>query len=256
MARKKEKIDPRAIMTARIREELNFCGEPTYKFNIGDKVSIGNLVDPIIEESLYDGKAYIVSYKIKSTRWGETTYTDGENAFAWYNIRPLRTEEKHGLVENEDVFIIFSNQSLETQIHKVMFFGVDFTPSYQRDLVWTDRDRELLLDSVFQNIDIGKFVFVDKEFERNAPAYEILDGKQRLSALTDYFCNRYTYRGLFYNDLHKSEQDWFCNRMVSVGNVRNITEKQKLKLFIMLNTTGRAVDEEHLNRIKKMYQEA
>ena len=51
----------------------------------------------------------------------------------------------------------------------------------------------LLLDSIFKNIDIGKFVLIhlsDSEWVERGFGYEILDGKQRLSALIEFYENK------------------------------------------------------------------
>ena len=41
--------------------------------------------------------------------------------------------------------------------HLSEFGGIDFMPPYQREYVWTDSDKEQLLDSIFMGSDIGKF---------------------------------------------------------------------------------------------------
>ena len=49
-------------------------------------------------------------------------------------------------------------------------------PDYQRGYVWEQEDKELLLDSIFKNIDIGKFVFIrlsDSEWMERNFGYEI-----------------------------------------------------------------------------------
>lgn len=33
-------------------------------------------------------------------------------------------------------------------------------PNYQRDLVWDLKDKELLIESIFEGIEIGKFTFI------------------------------------------------------------------------------------------------
>ena len=41
-----------------IEDELSHINEPSYSFNIGDKVRYGNLKESIVDEVLYGGKVY------------------------------------------------------------------------------------------------------------------------------------------------------------------------------------------------------
>ena len=233
-----------------IEHDLIFSPEPTYRFEVGDTVTVGALIDPHIKEVLYDGKAYVVEYANKKT--GEKE----ENIFVWHNVRPV-TKREDSLIQNKDVRIEFQNSTIESLLHYALFFGINESPDYQRDLVWNDEDKLNLIDSIFKNIDIGKFVFVELPYQSvESPGYEVLDGKQRLNAIVDYYLNKYPYKGVYYNDLSREEKYWFLQRGVAIAKVRGqITEKQKLKYFLMLNTTGHVMDKEHLKRVEKRLRE-
>ena len=241
------KVEVKEVM---LKQDLIFSQEPTYRFEVGDAVIVGALVDPHIKEVLYDGKAYVVEYTNKKT--GEKE----QNTFIWHNVRPV-TERMESFIKNKDVRIEFQNQTVESLLHYALFFGVDNNPDYQRGLVWSDEDKTNLIDSIFRNIDIGKFVFVELPYQSvESPGYEVLDGKQRLNAIVDYYLNKYPYKGVYYNDLSREEKYWFLQRGVAIAKVREqITEEQKLKYFLMLNTTGHVMDKEHLKRIETRIQE-
>ena len=149
----------------------------------------------------------------------------------------------------------YYNSTIESLLNKHYAFGVDFDPDYQRDYVWDQKDKELLLDSVFKNIDIGKFVFicipVEKWIERGF-GYEILDGKQRLSTLIEFYENKLTYKGKYYNDLSKMDKWAFTEHAVAMAEVSETDKKTVLKYFLMLNRTGKFMDESHLTEIEKM----
>ncbi|MBM3173059.1 MAG: DUF262 domain-containing protein [Chloroflexi bacterium] len=55
------------------------------------------------------------------------------------------------------------------------------TPPYQRRLVWGEKDRKLLLDSIAKDYDIGKFF--PREVKDKPYDYEVIDGQQRLDTL-------------------------------------------------------------------------
>ena len=41
-----------------IKRELAYINDPSFYFNLGDKVRYGNLKESIVDEILYDGKVY------------------------------------------------------------------------------------------------------------------------------------------------------------------------------------------------------
>ena len=50
-----------------IEREIPFINEPSYFFNVGDKVSYGALKESVVEEVLYNGKVYVLTEKPDST---------------------------------------------------------------------------------------------------------------------------------------------------------------------------------------------
>jgi hypothetical protein len=125
---------------------------------------------------------------------------------------------------------------------------------YQRDYVWTLQDKHNLIDSIFNNIDIGKFVFIMLKWEEHPLnyLYEVLDGKQRINAVTEFYENRFTYNGLFFNQLSKWEQWHFKEYHVNVAEISNITREQKIRYFLTLNVSGKVMDKEHLKKVENM----
>ena len=64
--------------------------------------------------------------------------------------------------------------------------GLIDNPDYQRGYVWTLEDKQKLIQSIFNRADIGKFVFIEDENYREY-RLEVIDGKQRLRAILDYY---------------------------------------------------------------------
>ena len=90
--------------------------------------------------------------------------------------------------------------------------------------------------------------------ERNL-GYEILDGKQRLSTLIEFYENKLAYKGKYFNDLSGKDKGVFRNHMVSVAEVNETDKKTVLKYFLMLNRTGKAMDKTHLKVVEDMLSE-
>ena len=70
---------------------------------------------------------------------------------------------------------------------------IDFSPSYQRmGRVWNKEQKQLLMDSVINGFDIPKIYFQFMPQNKNALSiynYAVIDGKQRLEAIFDFFKN-------------------------------------------------------------------
>ena len=240
-----------------IREKLHLINEPTYKFNIGDKVQYGALKESIVKEILYDNKVYVLDCIKTEENYGKPYDHKIIRVCAWHDIRPINSNNTI-FTKNEDIQLTFYNSDIKSLICKYYNFGIDMNPYYQRDYVWSDKDKESLLDSIFNNIDIGKFVLIYLDIEewvKKGFGYEILDGKQRLNTLIEFYENRFPYKGKYYNDLSSKDKRTFNNVHIPVAEIQNVNKNDILKYFIMLNTTGKTMDKNHIDKIKNMIGE-
>ena len=247
MAEKQHHIDM-------IQRELPYINEPTYHFNIGDEVIYGSLKKCIVDDILYDGKVYGLRCIATDNNYGKPFDYETYRVVSWVKVRPIEHSDTN-FAENQDVRISFNNSTIESLIHHHYHFGIDFSPEYQRGYVWDQKDKELLIDSIFKNVDIGKFVLIrlrDEEWLERGLSYEILDGKQRLSTIIEFYENRFPYKGKYYNDLGGMDKAVFKNHTISFGEIDNTDKKTVLQYFLMLNRTGKSMDEEHLNEVEMM----
>ena len=158
--------------------------------------------------------------------------------------------------KNEDFHLSYSQRSMQDIFIKTYNHGIDMSPDYQRGNVWGLEDKVKLIDSIFNNVDIGKFTFIKLPFKSESPAYEILDGKQRITALVEFLENRFQYKGIFYKDLSLTDQDHFDGYCISYAETsENITQKQKYKYFLKLNVSGHVQSKEHIEYVQKLYDE-
>src|SRR5689334_18410826 len=71
--------------------------------------------------------------------------------------------------------------------------SIDTAPPYQRrGRLWSDTDKAYLIDSILNGFDIPKlymadFTFADSPLNVKKLPYAIIDGKQRLEAILDFF---------------------------------------------------------------------
>lgn len=227
--------------------------EPTYQFNIGDSVLIGNLQDATICDILENG-VYEIDYTSIDNNYGKPIVKPHQRRFVhWYDIRPIN-DTQISLIQNDDLRLNFSSQDIGGGIiGRTTHFGIDFSPEYQRDYVWDLKDKVALIDSIFNNIDIGKFVFIHNDYGTNDNSYTVLDGKQRTLTLLEFFENRFAYKGLYYNDLCARDKSHFNGFTIAVAEIDEISEEQILRYFISLNTAGKVMDMKHIKALQSKY---
>ena len=231
------------------------AGSPTREFQKGEAVRYGGWLSSVIRERCEDGLYYEVE-SVAETKGSEPPRTQ-VSFVPWVNLLPLKVGDT-AFASNEDIRLNYHNASVESLLHKHLLFGVDFEPEYQRGLVWDEKDKESLLDSLFMGADIGRFVFRvknDDEVEHpDGDFYEIVDGKQRMTTLLDFFAGRFPYRGAFYHQLSPADRRRFRDASVSIAEVRNLSKKDVLRLFLMLNRSGRPMDDETVQRVREQYE--
>ncbi len=80
---------------------------------------------------------------------------------------------------------------------------IEFNPPYQRKgRLWSQSDKAFLVDSVINGFDIPKFYMADfqlgySSLNASKLPYAIIDGKQRLEAIFDFFDNKLVLNGDF-----------------------------------------------------------
>ena len=137
---------------------------------------------------------------------------------------------------------------------------------YQRGLVWNTEQKQLLIESIYNNIDIGKFVvrlrsweWVEKRVNANQLQYtafrDLVDGKQRTTALVEFVSNVFQdSNGLYFDDLSSVAQKHFLN----YGNLQynempeSTKDSDVINYFLALNHTGTPMSKEHIEYVKSI----
>lgn len=238
-----------------LEDKLKHTSDPTYLFRTGDAVRVGSLQDAVVAEVLHDGKIYLIDYTYIDKNFGKPIrHEHVTNYFIWMDVRKMRDEIPETIINNTDMNVRFAYRMLSELMNRVYNFGVNFDPDYQRDYVWELEDKVQLIESVYNNVDIGKFALIQydtRTWVRTGLGYEIVDGKQRLLALKEFYEDRFAWRGKKFSDLTSREQNHFMNYPVIFAEVKDMTREQVLRYFIMLNTSGKIMDENHLDRVRE-----
>lgn len=131
----------------------------------------------------------------------------------------------------------------------------------QRDYVWTLAQKRELIWSILMNRHIPKMAMLNvvSEKEDTKGTYQVIDGKQRLSAMIDFYKGAYTLEidgtEYYFNQLPKEYQRVIAGYMFSYDIVDEdygykFTDEDKINWFCYINFAGTPQDVEHLKRLK------
>ena len=226
-------------------------GEPTRTFFSGDRVSIGNLDDVIIEEQVVKG-VYLVSYLVPKSR--DYTPQPGERYYGfwtWWNIYP--TGYEHTAPESDLPRINFSNRDVSGLLSMCTNRGLDFNPDFQRGYVWTSEDCDKLIESIFLGKDVGKFVMWNRPYPHRMV---VVDGKQRLTTILNFYLGKISWKGKYFMDFDRLSRHRFKSCPVPMGELAEGTDyKDVLKVFLDINKGGVPQLDSHLDKVTKLLED-
>lgn len=137
---------------------------------------------------------------------------------------------------------------------------------YQRGLIWTLEQKQLLIESIYQDIEIGKFLFRYNSWERmqqeakengidKGHSFDCVDGKQRLNAIIEFVNNKFPdIHGNYWDDLSGDARRRFINfGNLSYGELpETATDQDVIDNFVTLNFTGVPMSKEHIEYVKSI----
>jgi hypothetical protein len=224
---------------------------PTRLFEIDERVQFGHHNEVYIRE-IYENGLY---YKIESIGVKRDRDKPAANEFhlvEWYELYKYDQNKLTCFAQEEKFRITYSNSSIDSLLHMIYHAGVDFDVEYQRDYVWNMQDKLDLIDSIFNNVNIGAFVFVQRDFGIEKKLYEVLDGKQRLTAIKEFYEDRFPFNGIYFSELSFHDKLKFEHHGIMYGYLSNPDMKSVYEAFISLNTKGRQMKKEDIDKVKEL----
>lgn len=114
-------------------------------------------------------------------------------------------------------------------------------PEYQRRHRWSIERKSRLIESFLMNVPVPP-VFL---YERDLARYEVMDGRQRLTTLSDFYSNKFELKGLeYWSDLDGQTYSQLPSK------VRDGIDRRYISSIILLKET--ADSEVHAAMLKKM----
>jgi hypothetical protein len=152
----------------RVREQ--WINAPTHLYRVGDRVVHGNITESHVIEVLDDGKVLKLHETVTENNYGRPYDHERDMYIPWHEVVPYRDFSGDKPIKGDHVFRLhYSQRSLDGLVHMFYSFGIEMDPDYQRGLVWTLEDKQALIESIFEDVDIGKFVSRSGPSSREPP---------------------------------------------------------------------------------------
>lgn len=129
---------------------------------------------------------------------------------------------------------------------------LDLTPSFQRELVWSIKQKSELIESIIMGIPIPVFYVKEKP----DGVYVVVDGKQRLTTLFDFINNEFAlgklsilteYKGLRFNDLSTLDQNKIEDYTLTINVIKAPTsDRVTFDLFDRVNRGGTRITNQEM----------
>jgi hypothetical protein len=247
--------------------------EPTRRYSVGEKVRLGNLSDVTVIEVL-DDKSYVVQ-ATRSDREGQSTVY---LARWWYEFEKLPvTKILVPRLSSEYRQLPGRSADLDSLITLLTHGGVVFDPKYQRGYVWNEDNKDALIESVFDHLDIGSFLILSRSgyLHKGSTAVRsytnldgeaisipvaddysnvIIDGQQRLTTLVHFILDKRPYKGVYFSQMNQLDRYEFISHPVmwKTADEEDTTEKEVVRMFLQANR-GVPQAPEHVAMVKALY---
>ena len=136
---------------------------------------------------------------------------------------------------------------------------------YQRNFVWTLKDKQLLIRSLYNGINCGSvllrkhsFNWIENQIKSGNTEVafkDVVDGKQRLNTLIEFVLGIFPdENGFYFSDLPDRAKSKFrgLNSISYSVLEENATDEDTLNCFILMNSGGVTIDNEHIEKVKNI----
>ena len=161
------------------------------------------------------------------------------------------------LKAQEAAVLEIADQGLVSLSQLVETGAIDVAPKFQRRDRWDPSKQSLLIESFLTNIPVPP-VYLAEDLSKLG-SYAVIDGKQRLTAISTYFADKLVLRGLTrlprLNGLRYSQLPVEIRNALGMKNLRITTllrqssEELKHEVFLRLNTGGEILNAQEIRNV-------
>lgn len=133
---------------------------------------------------------------------------------------------------------------------------LQMSPPFQRNPVWTERQKSFLIDSILNGYPIPEIYIQEKVTENGDAAYVIVDGQQRIRAVLEFLEGKYEisegesdkWSGYAFDDLSTDEKKRFYSYKFVVRSLPDISDEEIRSIFQRINKNNVKLNAQELRQ--------
>lgn len=243
-------------------KELSKLGQIVYDLDFdGEKLMLNNVEYQVPNQKVVlslDGNKLTLSY---SENWNYDDVSNAEIAVSGNLVaKAAQLRKRKSYAEGFERVELNTDFMYLLEMYERGELFMD--PVYQRDFVWTTEQKRLYIKNLFEDKASIKPTFVEYsetlEDGTRKRVTEVLDGKQRIKALIDFYNNEFDVEGLYYKDLHYRDQFFFerlnvvYTRIMNREGRKDLKLETKIELFLEINMLGTRMSDEDLKKAQAL----
>lgn len=160
------------------------------------------------------------------------------------------------LVSFKDAVVLNADWTVETINLQIQKGNIDLQPGFQRRVAWDDERKSRLIESIIVGLPVPNIVLAENKDSRGK--FIVIDGKQRLVAVSEYVQNEYKLKGLdmrsdlngkTFSELPQEDREHLENATIRASVIRNWKDENFLYVtFFRLNSGSLPLSPQELRK--------
>ncbi|MGB7481356.1 MAG: DUF262 domain-containing protein [Burkholderiaceae bacterium] len=156
----------------------------------------------------------------------------------------------------KDAVVLNADWTIETINLQIRKRNIDLQPGFQRRVAWDDTRKSRLLESIIVGMPVPNIVLAENKDHRGR--FIVIDGKQRLVAISEFLEGGYRLKGLdirsdlndkFFSDLPIEDREYLENATLRSTLIRNWNDENFLyAIFFRLNSGSLPLSPQELRK--------
>ncbi|MCS4312951.1 hypothetical protein M2397_003254 [Pseudomonas sp. BIGb0381] len=159
-------------------------------------------------------------------------------------------------VSFKDAVVLNADWTIETINLQIQKGNIDLQPGFQRRVAWDDERKSRLIESIIVGLPVPNIVLAENKDSRGK--FIVIDGKQRLVAVSEYMQGEYKLKGLdmrrdlnlkAFGDLPQEDREYLENATIRASVIRNWKDENFLYVtFFRLNSGSLPLSPQELRK--------
>jgi len=159
-------------------------------------------------------------------------------------------------VSFKDAVVLNADWTIETINLQIQKGNIDLQPGFQRRVAWDDERKSRLIESIIVGLPVPNIVLAENKDSRGK--FIVIDGKQRLVAVSEYLQDEYKLKGLdmrpdlnakTFKELPQEDREHLENATIRASVIRNWKDENFLYVtFFRLNSGSLPLSPQELRK--------